>query len=423
MKRLLNWLGDHPYVVAALAVGALAVGAILKIASFSTEGGSELELGRLGLGIKVVHTPKQLRTLEREAARKGRAARRAERRNEQQDRSERLNDDGSIDSGEYDDFTGKDKELAKAMDAAFWDNDMKGAIALASSAIGSANPKLREKAVERLAWYDVDGMAALTPFMTDPDENVAQTAIAAWTDALAHVDDDNERADIVRLMAKSMNSAEAINNMLIATGNTSDLATMQIIVDVIDTGTEEAMAAAKDHYEFMTGEEFTTIEAAEEWLRTESDMVAEIDTDDEGDVEAISKAAGMSVDQYWERLEQQAKEANMDLEAYVEALRREATDNGQSLTDYLVEREGNLSGKNEGNLEVIGRAVGMTADEYRERLEQQAADANMNMDEFIEALRDEAKEARLTLTDYIIEKEKEIAAERNAAGEQAESEE
>lgn len=409
MNKILGWFGNHPYLVAALLVGLLAVGAVLKIVSLSSGDGDEV--GRLGRGSKVVHTPKNLKTLTREAARKDREARRAERRKAKSEKGERLNDDGSIDTGEYDAFSGKDRQLAKDMDAAFWDDDMEGAIALAASAISSDNVELREKAVECLAWYDVDGMAALTPFLTDPDEGIAAKAIAAWTDALTHVDDDNERADIVRLMAKELKSAEAISNMLIATGNTSDLATMQIIVDVIDCGTEEAMAAAKDHYEFMTGEEFTTLEAAEEWLRTESDMVAEIDTDDEGDVEAIAQAAGVTPDEYMARIEQAAAEANMDVEAYVEALRRQATDNGQSLTDYLVEVEGNRSGKNDGDVEAIAKAVGMTADQYAKRFEQQAAAADMDVDTYVNALREEAKEAGLTLTDYIIKREKEIAEE------------
>lgn len=416
MSKVLGWCEKHPYFVAAVLVGLLAVGTILKIVSLSAGGDGE-EVGRLGRGSKVVHSPKNLKTLTREAARKAREARRADRRREKAEKRERLDEDGLVDSGEYDAFSGKDKQLAKEMDAAFWDNDMNGAIALASSAIDSSSVELREKAVECLAWYDVDGMAALTPFLTDPDEGIAAKAIAAWTDALAHIDDDNERADIVRLMAKSMNSVEAINNMLITTGNTSDLAAMQIIVDVIDCGTEEAMAAAKDHYEFMTGEEFTTLEAAEEWLRTESDMVAEIDTDDEGDVDAIAQAAGVTPDEYLARIEREAADANMDTEAYVESLRRKATENGQSLTDYLVEVEGERSGKNEGDVETIAKAVGMTADQYEKRIEQQAAAADMDVDAYVNALREEAKEAGLTLTDYIIEKEKEIAAE------QAESEE
>ena len=410
MSKILGWFGNHPYLVAALLVGLLAAGTVLKVLSLSA-GNDGDEVGRLGRGSKVVHAPKKLQTLTREAARKDREARRADRRKEKSENRERLDDDGAIDSGEYDDFTGKDKQLAKEMDAAFWDNDMAGAIALAASTIGSDNVELREKAVECLAWYDVDGMAALTPFLTDPDEGIAAKAIAAWTDALAHIDDDNERADIVRLMAKELKSGEAINNMLITTGNTSDLATMQIIVDVIDCGTEEAMAVAREYYEFMTGEEFTTLEAAEEWLRTESDMVAEIDTDDEGDVEAIARAAGVTPDEYMACIEQAAADANMDVEAYVEALRRQATDNGQSLTDYLVEVEGNCSGKNDGDVEAIAKAVGITADQYAKRFEQQAAAADMDVDTYANALREKAKEAGLTLTDYIIKREKELAEE------------
>ena len=410
MSKILGWFGNHPYLVAALLVGLLAAGTVLKVLSLSAGNDGE-EVGRLGRGSKVVHAPKKLQTLTREAARKDRAARRAERRKGQSEDRDRLNDDGSIDTGEYDAFSGKDKQLAKDMDAAFWNDDMKGAIALAASAVDSGNVELREKAVECLAWYDVDGMAALTPFLTDPDEGIAAQALDAWTDALAHVDDDNERADIVRLMAKELKSEEAINNMLITTGNTSDLATMQIIVDVIDCGTEEAMAAAREHYEFMTGEEFTTLEAAEEWLRTESDMVAEIDTDDEGDVEAIAQAAGVTPDGYLARIEQEAAGANMDVEAYVESLRRQATDNGQSLTDYLVEVEGNRSGKNDGDVEAIAKAVGMTADQYAKRFEQQAAAADMDVDTYVNALREKAKEAGLTLTDYIIKREKELAEE------------
>lgn len=416
MKRLLSWAGDHIVTIGVLAVILLAIGTAVKIVLLSGE-----DEGRLGPGDKIVHSPRQMKTLKREAAKADRAKRRAARKQEQSKERVHYNDDGSIDAGEYDDFSGKNKTLAKAMDAAFWENDMDEAIACASKAFDSDSVELREKAVDCLAWYDVDGMVALTPFMVDPDPDIANKAIAVWTDALAHIDDDNERADIVRQMAKVMKSGSAMESMLIASGNTSDLATMQIIIDVIDCGTEEAMAAAKEHYEFMTGEEFTTLEAAEDWLYTQSDMVAEIDMDDEGDLDAISRAAGLSADQYLERLSQEAREANMDMETFVETLRRQAVENGQSLTAYLVEQEGKNSGRADGDVDAIAKAVGVTTEQYWERLEQQAAAEDMDLDTFVEALKNAAKEENMTVTDYLIEREKEIAEEGGTATEQTES--
>jgi len=343
MKKAVNWLADRPMLLGCVAVVVLAVFVVLKLRSFQSTTEAEAS-GRLGPGVKVVHTPSNRRTLMREAEKADRAAARAERRRASSEKV-RYADDGSVDKGEYDGFVGKDRELAKKMDDCFWDDDMEGVLVAARAAADSSNVELREKAIERLAWYDVDGLADLVAFLADPDEKLAAKAVAAWTDGLVKIDDDEERANIVRKMATVLRNESAISSMLVTTGNASDLATMQIIVDVIDTGTEEAMAAARDYYEFMTGEEFTTIEAAENWLVENGDLTQEINAADEGDVDAIAAAAGMTREQYWERLESEAARENMTMEEFVLALKETAEENGQSITDYLIEKETELAGE------------------------------------------------------------------------------
>ena len=349
MKKAIEWLTGHPLVFCHAFVVVMAAIIINGLFSMPGETEEEEDVGRLGKGIKVVHTPKNRRTLEREAAKADRRKARAERRVRKAER--KVEDDEPNDSGEFDNFHGNDRTLAKRMNDRFWDDDMEGVFEAAREAANSKDPALREMAIEKLAWFDVDGMADLLPFLVDPDEKIASKAVAAWTDALTKIDDDNERATLVREMSKVYRNESGIQSMLITTGNMSDIAAMQILVDVIDVGTDEAAAAAKDYYEFVTGEEFTDIDAAEEWLYEHGDIQEEINAQDEGDVDRIAAAAGMTREQYWERLEKAAADENMSMEDFVDALKESAQEEGKSLTDYLVDRETEIREAMQGGVE------------------------------------------------------------------------
>lgn len=93
-------------------------------------------------------------------------------------------------------YSAKDKQLAKSLqDALDADGDgedriaRKNLLAWAAKAAASANPDVRQRAVDAYSWIGKDALAELTPLMADPDADVAESAIGAVEGALTEIDD------------------------------------------------------------------------------------------------------------------------------------------------------------------------------------------------------------------------------------------
>lgn len=329
--------------IGLLAVLLLAVVCCLLRSCGTTGSDDEEETTerRFGRSQTVMRTPKKYQ-------RPGKAERAAYRADKQHRKApvKLLDEDtGEVDNGQYDEFSGHDREIAKVMDRTFWDDDMTNTLASAIEAAGSGNRELRAKAVEYAAWYGKDGMDALMLYMADPDEEIAEDARAAWVEGLRDIEDDDERAMLVAPLSKVLTDPDTIEGMLMSLNDLPNIAQMQVLIDIMDTGTDAAYEVASDHYTFMTGEDFTTVEAAQAWLDENWDG------DDEEEDEAV-------------RPERVADEAEADIDAAVEAA---GLDKDKVLQVMADEAEG----------------LGLTAEEYLAELDKAAEEAGMTRDAYI----------------------------------------
>ena len=249
-------------VALGLAGLAVVVSAVIVISQLLS-GPGEKVVHRLGESTPVMRTPKEKM---RKKVRHDPIVRMDRKKSKKILESYRINDDGSIDYGEYDNFKGNDNFLARAIDTAFWDDDKEAALSAAMDAAYSGNVELREKAVETIAWYGPDGMDALTAFFADKNESVAEAAREAWIDALGAIDDDEARVAMIEPLCKTVTDPEMADGMLMSLNGMANIAQMQVMISLMDIGSDEVAAAARDHYAFVTGEDFTTVEAAQKWL-------------------------------------------------------------------------------------------------------------------------------------------------------------
>ena len=340
----------------ALGVAGLvaAVAAVVVITQLSSGSDEEVVVHRLGERTPVMRTPK---AKMRKKVRRDPIVRMDREKSRKILESYRINDDGSVDFGEFDQFKGGDNFLARTLDRAFWDDDKETVLSAVMDAAYSDNEELRKMAVEKAAWFGADGMDALTTFFSDKDESVAEAAREAWVNALGEVDDDETRVAMIEPLCRTVKDPVMADGMLMSLSSMANIAQMQVMISLMDIGSEEVAAAARDHYAFVTGEDFTTVEAAQKWLEEnwEEDDEAFVNGESpeefrdrqfkeeaNADIDAAARELGVTSAQIEELMGDEADSLELSGEEFVQKLNRAAREAGLSTKDYIVK---NLKGQ------------------------------------------------------------------------------
>ena len=162
----------------------------------------------------------------------------------------------------------KDQVLMRQARDAIDNDDLESARALAANAISSQNDELREMAVEALSWFGKDAMVELMPFMADANEEVAEAAKDGWMSGLQEIDDDGEKAGVIEATMKCIHDGEMLEDISNELIGMDDLAAIQVLADIIeDGGNAAAVKAAKETYNTITEEDWSSFDAAEAWLQ------------------------------------------------------------------------------------------------------------------------------------------------------------
>lgn len=190
--------------------------------------------------------------------------------------------------GVYRDSDGKpypepDQKIMAAADAAIDEDDLDLARSLAEQALASNNKELREMVVDALGWFGEEAMSELTPFMSDPDEDVAEQATSHWKDALQEVSDDGTKAGIVEMSLGALKNKEILEDVANELMDIDELAALQVIVNVMEGGNDAATDALREVYDSITGEEWAGVDAAEAWLQKNYTPPDDDDDDDDDD--------------------------------------------------------------------------------------------------------------------------------------------
>lgn len=162
----------------------------------------------------------------------------------------------------------KDQALMRQAREAIDNDDLESARALAAEAVSSPNDELREMAVEALSWFGKDAMVELMPFMADANEEVAGAAKDGWMSGLQEIDDEGEKAGVIEATMKCIKDGEMLEDIANELIGMDDLAAIQVLADIIEEGGNDAAAkAAKETYNTITGEDWSNIDKAEDWLQ------------------------------------------------------------------------------------------------------------------------------------------------------------
>lgn len=179
------------------------------------------------------------------------------------------------------DLSEEDRQMCEALQEAMDEENFEKSRRLAVRAAASKNSEVRLLAVEALEWFGVKALPELTPMMSDPDEEIAESAVIAWESGLSEIEDPGERLKISAITLKVLSDPMALEmigesfadsaNELIDDEEDEQKAAVrrtEVIQTLVDLmGENEARtAAAKEIYESVTGYEWLGVDEAERYL-------------------------------------------------------------------------------------------------------------------------------------------------------------
>jgi len=165
-------------------------------------------------------------------------------------------------------LTDDERRILEAANEAVSERDMVMAQKVAAEALKSADPRVRTAAVETLSNFGEAGLPELADFLIDKDPEVAALAADRFELCAQEISDDREIAAVIKLAMLTVNDPDKLASF----GGTMMLcADQQVVIsalsDVIAQGTPNQASAAKDVYANTTGDEWTSPEAAQTWLK------------------------------------------------------------------------------------------------------------------------------------------------------------
>ncbi|HBJ59343.1 MAG TPA: hypothetical protein DDY72_02545 [Verrucomicrobia bacterium] len=168
---------------------------------------------------------------------------------------------------EEDALSGMDKACYEGLQKAIDDENYALVASLLDGARRSSSKEVRAKAVEALSWFGRAALSDLTLFMADPDEDIRQDACTAWASALSEVEDAQEKGQYASAALEILQDKNLSDSLIMEINDLPDAQQIDIVTRLIEGPNKTAGEVAREHYEFITGEEYESPEAAEQWLQ------------------------------------------------------------------------------------------------------------------------------------------------------------
>ena len=172
---------------------------------------------------------------------------------------------------EDDEFTPEERILADKIQDALDDDNFKALQAEIEKLAASTNDALREKAVEALSWFGVKALPEMTLFMADTNDDIRDAACTAWTMSVSEIEDKNLRGSAVLSAMSVVHDRDHLDSMVMEINDMSNSEQLEILTQLIEGKNKLAAQTAKEHYEFVTGEEYKDLATAQKWLNENPD--------------------------------------------------------------------------------------------------------------------------------------------------------
>ena len=146
---------------------------------------------------------------------------------------------------------------------------------LAERLIDHPSAAVRQKAVEALQWFGAKALGTLTPYLADADEDVRTTAMDAVEQSLLQMEDEKAKLDYIESLFQVRGACDEDGLAMLGgqlKGLSDGAAVVAAAVRVIEANRDPAAAKEmREVYEFVTGEPYTTPDAAQKWRQENTD--------------------------------------------------------------------------------------------------------------------------------------------------------
>lgn len=139
--------------------------------------------------------------------------------------------------------------------------------------------------LDALGWFGAACLPEITGFMSDSNEEIAQSAVEKYEEALSDSElSDRERSKLLVLASQVITDSDAMESMLFELNNMRNSVAVETIKQLMASGGDATQSLLPESIEFFTGEEgLNTPEKLDEWLTA--------NPDDETDEEFYGRAS------------------------------------------------------------------------------------------------------------------------------------
>lgn len=163
-----------------------------------------------------------------------------------------------------------DEKLVESIQSALDDENLSEVRRLAERLVDHPVAEVRQRAVEALQWFGEKVLDSMTVFLADADEDVKSTALDAVEQALSEMDDEGAKLAYIESLFQIKGACDEDALAILAgqlKGFSDDAAVVKVALRIIEADRNpSAVTEMKEVYEFVTGEPYTTPDAAANWL-------------------------------------------------------------------------------------------------------------------------------------------------------------
>jgi len=140
------------------------------------------------------------------------------------------------------------------------------ALNIAKGLVKSPNAEIRTEVVDALGWIGIKALPELSVMLSDSDSDIADSAYNFWEEIVKEISDDVSKADIVVAGVNMLSDQGNAESAVMMLDRIPEDMAVTALLKLINSDNIIAKETAIDHYEFVTGEEFTDQETAERWI-------------------------------------------------------------------------------------------------------------------------------------------------------------
>jgi hypothetical protein len=121
--------------------------------------------------------------------------------------------------------------------------------------------------VTTLGWIGVAALPELTRLLNDPDESIAQDALTQWEMGFEEIEDPVQRAAMLNLAMQVLQNQDDLEMLVLSYNDLPDDIAARQLTALILNAPPIASEVARDHFLFVTGEDFVSAANTERWIK------------------------------------------------------------------------------------------------------------------------------------------------------------